>query len=65
MLAHWDLSSLAIFGNLSQPMQSSSCLHTGEKDLENGADLRPPRTEVSKPAHRPNPADYLFWYSWS
>lgn len=49
VLAYWGLSSLAIFGILSQFLWRSPCLHTGGWDLlENGTESRPSRTEVSK-----------------
>lgn len=50
VLAYWGLSSLAIFGILSQLLwRRSPCLHTGEWNLlENRTDSRLTRTEVSK-----------------
>lgn len=45
VLAHWNL---AIFGIQRQTMWRSPCLHSGQWDLENRAEPKLSRTEVSK-----------------
>ena len=49
VFAYWGLPSLAIFGTLNHPPWRCPCLYIGEWDLlENGAELRSSRPEVSK-----------------